>query len=188
MALSLALFSFSASASDVDTDPKFPVGTFGNASASVKVMVFLSPSCTDSGGFYRGILQQLKTEYADSGKILLSIYPFIRNDEDVDIAARLACVRRDFSETMNWYFRSVPSVSSAQRIAARTSFPLPEKEACREYMAYELLTVAMSERVKKLWKPTATPFVVVNGEQLSFPASSIWSNLVALIGKHEGGK
>jgi protein-disulfide isomerase len=148
---------------------------YGAASAPVKVIVFVSPGCTDSlTAFKRTILPALERDYIGSGRVRLTVMITPLDDREVDFSTALLCSPAGPQSTLDWQLRNGFAanangygwaVSNAPK-----SFSLQDAEQCALRLGYAKILLETRAIAERVFGVTSTPTFIVGGKSLSNPS------------------
>lgn len=172
--ISLTAFAiFISTSSFAQKAPEFPVLRYGDPNAKVKLLAFMSPSCTDCQTTFKRIIQgPLTKDYIAKGKVVLSIMPYPLNDNDFIFQSQLTCSEAGYAKAFEWHMTNGYATQRSWTIGKGNTAGLgiPETKDCPHNSAIDQILLSIKTTADQNWQIKNVPFFVIGNEtRLSEP-------------------
>ena len=146
----------------------------GNKNAKIEIIVFESLTCSHCASFHNNTLNELKTEYIDTGKVRFVFRDFPFNYPALLGSMMLRCipneVRYDYMNALymlqkNWVVReNTKTMQELYKIMQSGGMPKEEFNACIENVDIENRILEGLMKAQNEFNIKSTPSFIINGE------------------------
>lgn len=154
--------------------PAFPMLTYGNPNAKIKVLIFMSSFCVDCMYSFRNVLNgPVKEQLVDTGKAYVTIMPFAMDDGDVNFATMLTCSKAGFAKSFEWHMTNGSYNDwrwTLEHGNAEAGLGIPAPGKCKQRIAVNSILLNIRDVGTKTWGISALPYYVIGGKGYENPS------------------
>lgn len=170
----------------------------GNASSTIVVFEYSSPTCSHCAYFHKEIFPALKAKYIDTGKVAYVIRSFISNKQDLDGAMLSRCVPQDqflkiitilYQQQESWAFNSNYR-EILTNIGQLSGLKPEEYSKCLENTELGDFLINNTRAITHIPKFAGTPSFIIDGQLLetAYTIENLSAAIDEAIAKYESSK